>query len=66
MTVQAEYRLWNAQETAKCLGVPVATLFRWRANGSPSPPGIRIGRHLRFRPEVVIAWAADREEETNA
>ncbi|MGH3916384.1 MAG: helix-turn-helix domain-containing protein [Pseudonocardiaceae bacterium] len=37
------------------LQVPVQTLYSWRAQGY-GPPGRRMGKHLRYRPEDVTAW----------
>jgi predicted DNA-binding transcriptional regulator AlpA len=33
----------------------VKTLYQWRYRGV-GPPGLRIGRHIRYRPEDVEAW----------
>ncbi|MFZ2044624.1 helix-turn-helix transcriptional regulator [Trebonia sp.] len=37
------------------LGVPVPTLYRWRRCRC-GPPGHRVGRHLRYVPDEVLAW----------
>ena len=42
-------------EVSQLLGVPVATLYRWRHRGE-GPTGYRIGRHVRYRRAVVEAW----------
>jgi excisionase family DNA binding protein len=55
-------RLWTPQEVADYLGIPLATLYRWRSMGSPAPEGIRLGRHLRFDPATVRDWAASRSD----
>ena len=47
--------LWKGQEVADYLGVPLATLYAWRSRGT-APRAIRVGKHLRFRPEDVEAW----------
>ena len=31
------------------------TIYHWRRTGY-GPPGVRIGRHVRYRPEDVRAW----------
>jgi predicted DNA-binding transcriptional regulator AlpA len=51
-------RLWSAEETAAYLGVPVKTLYQWKWRGE-GPPVRKIGRHLRYVPAVVRAWAGD-------
>lgn len=48
-------QLMTPKELAEFLGVPIATLYQWRHKGE-GPAGIRVGRHLRYRPEVVDAW----------
>ncbi|MDR1152487.1 MAG: helix-turn-helix domain-containing protein [Bifidobacteriaceae bacterium] len=60
MTTTHDDRLWTAQDVADYLGIPKATLYRWRCVGSPSPEGFIIGRHLRFDPAKVRAWVHDR------
>jgi DNA-binding transcriptional MerR regulator len=47
--------LWTVQDVSDYLRVPVQTLYSWRAQGY-GPVGRRIGKHLRYRPEDVIAW----------
>ena len=48
-------RLWSAVEVARFLGVPVATLYRWRTTHT-GPVAFRVGRHLRYDPAEVDAW----------
>ncbi|MDR1187827.1 MAG: helix-turn-helix domain-containing protein [Bifidobacteriaceae bacterium] len=66
MTGSRHDRLWTPTEVADYLAVPLATLYRWRSMGSPAPEGIRIGRHLRFDPDEVRAWAASRSDSRRA
>ncbi|GAA4411244.1 hypothetical protein GCM10023168_31870 [Fodinibacter luteus] len=53
----AEDRLWSIEDASYYLGVPVQTLYSWRGQGM-GPPGRRVGRRLRYRPEDVKAWVA--------
>jgi len=48
-------RLMTLPELSELLGVPVATLYRWRYRGE-GPPGYRVGRHVRYRRATVEAW----------
>jgi hypothetical protein len=48
-------RLWTVGEVSHFLGVPVATLYRWRYLGV-GPKAGRVGRHLRYLPADVIGW----------
>ena len=48
-------RLMTLLEVSQLLGVPVATLYRWRYHGE-GPTGYRIGRHVRYRRAAVEAW----------
>lgn len=51
-------RLWSPVEAAEFLGVPVATLYRWRYLGC-GPDGFKVGRHVRYDPEAVRRWLVD-------
>jgi excisionase family DNA binding protein len=48
-------RLLSIEEVAEYLDVPVATVRTWRANKS-GPRGIRVGKHVRYRPSDVELW----------
>jgi excisionase family DNA binding protein len=47
--------LWSIQEAATFLGVPVATLYRWRHRGT-GPKAYRARRHLRYDPARARQW----------
>ncbi|GAB6899850.1 helix-turn-helix domain-containing protein [Kineosporia succinea] len=51
-------KLWTTVDVAEYLGVPVATVYQWRTRGY-GPAGRRVGKHLRFKPEDVVAWFDD-------
>lgn len=53
--------LWRIQDVSDYLGVPVATIYQWRVRDA-GPPGMRMGKHLRFDPESVARWAHELEE----
>ena len=53
--------LLTTKEVAEYLGVPVATLYRWRYVGT-GPPAIKLGVHLRFESEDLAAWLDSRKE----
>lgn len=48
-------RLLTIAEVADFLGVPVGTVYQWRHKRT-GPKGIRVGRHVRYRPREVEAW----------
>jgi excisionase family DNA binding protein len=50
-------KLLAPDELAELLGYPVKTLAEWRSNGD-GPPYVRLGRHVRYRPEDVETWIA--------
>jgi len=52
---QGSERLMTLLEVSQLLGVPVATLYRWRHRGE-GPTSYRIGRHVRYRLAAVEAW----------
>jgi excisionase family DNA binding protein len=51
-------RLLSAQEVAEYLNVPISTLYSWRYHGN-GPPGLRVGKHLRYRRADIQAWVQD-------
>jgi excisionase family DNA binding protein len=55
-------RLMDVAEVAELLGVPVATLYRWRYLGQ-GPRGYRIGRHVRYSRAAVAAWLEKQADE---
>lgn len=50
--------LWTAEDASAYLGVPVATLYRWRHLGI-GPKAFRVGRYLRYDPDVIRQWLFD-------
>jgi excisionase family DNA binding protein len=57
--------LLSPQDLASYLGVPVTTLYTWR-HRSQGPPGLRVGRHLRYRRRDVEAWVERQLDSTGA
>jgi hypothetical protein len=55
-------RLWSIEEAAYFLGVSIDTVRAWRRLGS-GPRGLRLGKHVKYRPQDVISWLATREDE---
>jgi excisionase family DNA binding protein len=56
-------RLWTVNELAQYLQIPRDTLYQWRQRGE-GPPAVRLGKHLRYRPEAVQAWLKSQEEDS--
>lgn len=52
-------RLWSINEVSDFLGIPVATLHQWRYLGT-GPDAFRVGKHLRYDPDVVRRWLVER------
>ena len=46
-STRATPRLLSPIELADYLGVPLATVYHWRAHHG-GPIGIRVGRHIRY------------------
>lgn len=55
ITPTALEALWEIEQVADYLGVPVQTLYAWRKRHY-GPPAGRVGRHLRYDPAAVRAW----------
>lgn len=49
--------LLTPEDLAAYLGVPKATVYKWRYEGT-GPPACRVGKHLRYRAADVEAWLA--------
>jgi excisionase family DNA binding protein len=47
--------LLSPAEVATYLRIPIKTLYNWRSAGA-GPPGIRVGRHVRYRQADVDLW----------
>lgn len=58
----AEQKLMTLAEVADYLGIPTATLYSWRSRAE-GPVGIRVGRHVRYRPEAVEAYLEAKTDE---
>lgn len=54
--------LMNTKELASYLGVPIASVYKWRVAGE-GPRAIRLGRGLHWRVEEVEAWLDAKTEE---
>jgi excisionase family DNA binding protein len=54
-------RLMTVDDLAAMCGVPKATVYKWRSTGE-GPPGLRLGKHLRFRPRDVEQWLETRQD----
>jgi excisionase family DNA binding protein len=55
-------RLWGVKDVAAYLDIPVQTIYQWRTKGY-GPPGVRMGKHVRFDPDEVRAWVKTLERE---
>lgn len=49
------------EDIARIFKVPLETVYQWRRKRT-GPPGIRVGRHLRYHPAAVAEWAHNGEE----
>lgn len=47
--------LWTVAETARFLGIPVATLYQFNHKRT-GPVFFRIGKYCRYDPQDVLAW----------
>lgn len=53
--------LLSPKELADYLGVPLATVYRWRSE-STGPRGLKVGKHVRYRQADVAAWLETRTD----
>lgn len=54
-------RLLSPYEVAAYLGVPLATVYRWRSRRE-GPAGIRVGKHVRYRIHNVERWLDEQRD----
>jgi excisionase family DNA binding protein len=54
-------RLLTTDEVAAVLGVPTGTLYQWR-HRKVGPRGVKVGRHVRFRPADVARWIEEQAD----
>ena len=47
--------LMSLGDVADYLGVPVRTVYSWRATGK-GPRGFRVGKYVRYKASDVDAW----------
>jgi excisionase family DNA binding protein len=50
-------RYLTPEDIASLFAVPIETVYAWRKRRT-GPPGFRVGRHIRYDPAAVHAWAA--------
>lgn len=50
-------KLWTREDSSEYLGVPKQTMAKWAVDGY-GPRVLKIGRHARYVPSEVRAWAA--------
>ena len=53
--------LWTIEQLADYLGVPKQTVYSCRTSGY-GPSGFRVGKHLRYVQEDVVAWVEGRKQ----
>jgi excisionase family DNA binding protein len=52
--------LMSPEGLSEYLGeIPIQTIYRWHHRGD-GPRVIKVGRHLRYRPEDVDHWLEER------
>ena len=52
--------LWSIDDVSRYLAISKDTIYGWRKTNY-GPPPIKVGKHLRWRPEAVAAWAKEQE-----
>jgi excisionase family DNA binding protein len=53
--------LASIEDVSVYLGVSITTIRQWRVRRE-GPPGIKVGRYIRFRWEDVDAWLEDQPD----
>lgn len=63
MTIASEPGLMTTTEVSKELGIPVGTLRYYRSVGC-GPTSFRLGGRVRYRRDLLDAWVAEQERNT--
>ncbi len=58
LATMAPEPLATPREVAAFFQVPLKSLYRWRYQGK-GPPGIRVGKHLRYSWSAVQRWCEE-------
>ena len=54
--------LWSTADLADVLGVPRSTIAGWRVEGK-GPRFIRVGKHVRYAVDDVVAWTNEHKHD---
>ena len=63
MSLNTPQRLLNEHEVATSCSINVLTLRKWRTQ-KRGPQFVKIGALVRYRPEDVDAWIAERKAQS--
>jgi predicted DNA-binding transcriptional regulator AlpA len=64
--IESPAKRFNTEhEEAARLGISVRTLQSWRAKGT-GPAYLKLGRAVRYQPEVTDAWLQSRQRRSTA
>ena len=53
---------WSTPQVADILGVPESTVVAWRSSGV-GPTFARVGKHVRYQAEDVVAWIEENKHD---
>jgi len=62
---RSDDQLITPRQLADYLNVPLSTLYSWRYYDN-GPPGLRVGKHLRYRWADVQAWVREQIKQGRA
>lgn len=55
----------SPEQLADRYGVPISTIYQWRTKGY-GPPGIKVGRHVRYSLSACEKWEQSQAESGSA
>ena len=61
-----EKKLVGEKEAAEILGVTPGTMQVWRSTGRYAIPFIKVGRLVKYRPDVLEGWLKSRTRASGA
>jgi excisionase family DNA binding protein len=58
---ESDDRMMTVDDLAEYLGLPPATIYKQRSEGT-GPPGFRIGKYVRWKRSEVDAWLESKRD----
>jgi excisionase family DNA binding protein len=54
--------LWDISRAAKYVGIATGTMYNWVSADPPRIPCVRVGRSVRFEPDILHKWVTRKRQ----